>query len=96
EIVAKAEAKGDLSGGLLLQLRFHTHVLNPYYEWVLIFSGLKGKFQAGVEVKNNNEDDIIDKAKDQETKDKTYIDESVSEEFTILDKSEYVIKRTYL
>ncbi|MFV0329236.1 MAG: OmpA family protein [Dysgonomonas sp.] len=71
EIVAKAEAKGDLSGGLLLQLRFHTHVLNPYYEWVLIFSGLKGKFQAGVEVKNNNEDDIIDKAKDQETKDKT-------------------------
>ena len=101
KISAKIEANAEISGGFMLQVRFTTHVLNPYYEWVLVFTGLKGEYYQKVTVKANN-DDIYDSEPDQN---EILVDTNpaqadntppVKEHFSILDKKEIVIKRVNL
>lgn len=88
-IKGKLEAK--VSGGFMLQIRFHTNTINPYYEWVLIFSGFKGEYYQKIEGNINKGQILLDTNENQEdgTPQKPV-------PFSIMEEKEYVIKRVLL
>ena len=89
-ITVKGKLDAKVSGGFMLQVRFHTNTINPYYEWVLIFTGFKGEYYQKATVSNDGQD-ILDTNEDQGDG----IPQS-PEPFSIMDSSEYVIKRVPL